>query len=655
MGEDGGLLHSFSCLGNEIIAERDQHVSEGARHLDTAFDLLAMILRHYHEEYCPRRGIKSCLGGLLIEHPWAAHSSPVPTEVVREWVLSRCDAELEPISYKIIDELPREYLTFLWVALSDLKVVLLPRGHDTDDQKVRSILVGLGFNEPYRPRWGFNYICHELEEAQHALLNVDTNSVDSEIVGIIRDNTILAFKCFKRFFRMLLSFYGQYLFENTECLVAALKPDVARPQKYLEKSRLQDHIELVSLLERSTRLIKGKPEGKEPSIHIEVAERLRSRAKIDDESWREFSELIVIKRDLIDGVRQACESTVAQLKLGTRATYKPEEVVTIRGYILNKLIGHLMGLRSVYCNSFPRVVALKMCRQDEDKRVRIDYIDETGSWDFIRKDMPFQPRGDFYLYPRLERSPIVLPVEGKHQEFIIKNNQPLESQLDDTDLRQLFQKFVKCQKALSKSLPRQVGLVMSVSVTSPLAKLGISQDGQIFDEVLLTQAIKRSLQDGETDMIEFKAGPSDDREIAKELAALANTKGGVLVLGLPDKPAVSSKEWNQAVSGRDKLRADKDRNNFFARIGKIAKGPPGQLYYCSPPVTYVPHVRDANQYLNSANDEVILVVVLPIPQRSPLCTVTGLGVMVRLPGSCEKIKPEWQIAYDRHSLKPWIE
>jgi hypothetical protein len=376
---------------------------------------------------------------------------------------------------------------------------------------------------------------------------------------------------------------------------------------------------------------------------------------LNEPFWKEFDQTIILKRDLIDGLQQACEDTIAQLKLDTRAVYTVEEVLTIREHVLDKLIGHLLGLRAEYRLAFPLVVALKACRQDEDKRTRIDYLDETGLWGFIRKDISFQPRSDFYLLRRAERSPIVLPVEDRHQDFIIREDRPLKSRLDDVDLRTLFGKFERCQKALEKSGPQQVGFVIPTRIISPLAKLGISQDGEIFDEALLAQAIKRALQEGETDMIEFKAGPSDDELIAKELAALANTKGGILVFGLPDDPTVGSPQWDQAVTGREKLLKREFRRDFFTRIGKIAKGAPGQVNYCDPPVTCIPHPRTADQYLSGAKGDVIIAVILPIPERGQLCEITGSGVWVRLRGSCERAKPEWLKIYQDSGRKQWMQ
>ena len=158
MDDIGGLLQGFTRLSNDIVAELDRRAAEGARNLDIAFDLLAMIVRHYHEEYCPREHLPSCLESTLGAYPWADHSSAVPIERVREWILERCDQELDSVPDKVIDALRGEYLTLLWRALRDLDAVPSPKDHDTDHEKIRSMLVGLGFREPYRPRWGYSYI-----------------------------------------------------------------------------------------------------------------------------------------------------------------------------------------------------------------------------------------------------------------------------------------------------------------------------------------------------------------------------------------------------------------------------------------------------------------------------------------------------------------
>jgi hypothetical protein len=676
MDEDGGLVQSFIRLGNEIVAERDRRASEGVRHLDIAFDLLAMVLRHYHEEYGPRWEIKSCLEGLLGAYPLAAHASPVPIEVVREWVLSRCDIELESVPYRIIDALRGEYLTFLWGTLRDLRAVPLPRGQDTDDQKVRSTLVGLGFSEPYRPRWGFNYICRELEIAQHALSDVDTLSVDSKTVEVIRDNAVLAFKCFKRFFQMLLSFYGQYLFGDVKHLLVALKPDVAHPHRYLENCRLQDYIELVSLLERSAKLIKGKPGENEPPIHIELAGRLSELAKVTDESWQEFSELIVIKRDLIDGVQQACENTVAQLKVDTRAAYTVEEVLTIKEYILEKFISHLLSenLRNQYRDSFPQVVALKVCRQDEDKQIRIDYIDETGSWGFIRKDIAFKPRSDFYFFRRPERSPVIIAVEDKHKNFIIRYDHPLQPQLDDRDLRTLFERFEKLRKVLEKS-GQKIVIVQSPPLTvSPLEGLGIAVDGSITDRSKLLAAI----QTGESQVVEFKAtcrDPSRNHEIdrgmlAEEIAALANTRGGILVLGIPDKSKPKDIEKAQAMRQElgDPLpelwSETRGRRYILDTIAGVAKGTGRDARACSPAVEYAPHLLDAEEvvkyvpHLLDANDgrleeeRVLVVAIFPMGGDS-LCWVNQ-KIYVRVGTSCRAADSPWIDEWYRTKKKLWL-
>lgn len=189
MDENDDLFRSFSRLGNGIVAERDRLAAAGAREPDIAFDLLAMIVKHYHEEYCPRTSSKSCLDNLLGPYPWDAGASAVPIEDIREQILARCDQELDSVPEKVIAALRGEYLTFLWRTLRDRDVAPEPRDQEKDGEKLRSTLVGLGFSEPYRPRWGFSYICKELETARNSLSCIDDASVDAKTIEAIRDDT----------------------------------------------------------------------------------------------------------------------------------------------------------------------------------------------------------------------------------------------------------------------------------------------------------------------------------------------------------------------------------------------------------------------------------------------------------------------------------
>lgn len=629
------LFQGFNRLANKIRDERDKRAGEGASDVDVAYDLLALVLQHYHEEYRAQIDGGNLLEDTLGPYPFEEMESNVPPQRVKDWLLLQCDRKREFLPREIIDALRGEYLTFLWRSLERVGVVS-PSMQDVvaDTGKARSVLLGLGFSEPYWPKWGFEYICGEFERARDTLMaQVDVEVIDAEVVQAIRDNTILVWKGYKRLLKMLLSFYGQYAFGDALVLVTELNPDVHQPRKYLESRCLRELVELVVQL--------GK-----------YSDDPREK----DAFWEGFSDTAILKQNLIDGLQRLCSETKEQLNLGNRAAFQPEKIPSIRQYILRRMVGHLLDLREEYRAAFPLIVALKTYRQDEDGRVRIDYLDENGEWGVLRKEIAFQPQRDFYLFRRSERSPVIIPVEEIHQDFIIRHDLPIRKQLDDAELRTLFDKFEKCRKGLERSGPQEVVFVPTPArVVSPwLDKLGISQDGEVVDEALLAQAIKRALEEGETDMVEFKAGPSEDAVIAKELAALANTKGGVLVFGLPDNPTVGSREWNQAVSGRDKLSNREFRNNFLVRIDKIARGAPGQFHHCAPGVDCVPHVRVAAKYLSEAKGEIVVVAVLPIAEGAELRHVTGEGVYVRLWGSSEKATPEQLKIYSNTGRKSWM-
>ncbi len=633
MDGEEDLFQGFNRLANRILDERDRRAVEGASGVDTAYDLLALILQHYHEEYRVQIDGGDLLEGTLGPYPFGEAESSVPLERVKKWLLLQCDKEREFLPRRIIDVLRGEYLTFLWRYFERMEVVSPPTrgvgkgGKVTDAEKVRSILLCLGFGEPYQPKWGFRYICSEFERARDTLLTqADVECIDAETVRVVRDNAILVWKGYKRLLKMLLSFYSQYAFGDALALVTELKTNVRQPRRYLESRSLGELVELV-----------------------------------DKFSWKEFSETIVLKRGLIDNLQRLCAEIKEPLKLSTGAAFKPEEIPPISQYVLRRMVAHLLDLQEEYRAAFPLVVALKAYRQDEDGRVRIDYLDENGEWGILRKDIAFQPQRDFYLFRRSGRSPVVIPVEGRHQDFIIRNDLPIRKQMDDAELRTLFDKFERCRKILKRSGAQRV-IFMAPPVASPLEKLGIPLAGRVDRDRLF-----ETVQQGETDMIEFKAtcrdpsrsGEVDRGKIAQEMTALANTKGGILIFGIPDKD--KPKDIERAREMREELGASREKQEQMGErwglkyildiIAGVAKGSSRDAHACWPAVTCAPQVFDAVD-LELEEGKVLVVAVFPMGENQ-LCRVSQL-VYVRVGTSCRVADDPWVDEWYRSKKKMWL-
>jgi predicted HTH transcriptional regulator len=209
-------------------------------------------------------------------------------------------------------------------------------------------------------------------------------------------------------------------------------------------------------------------------------------------------------------------------------------------------------------------------------------------------------------------------------------------------------------------------IFMPPPVVFPLEKLGIFSDGR-FDQEKLFETI----QQVETDMVEFKATCRDYRRnqkidrgmIAQEMAALANTRGGLLVFGIPDKSKPDdieiAREMREELgaSGKKQMGKEWGQKYILDIIAGVAKGSGRDANACWPAVTYVPYVFDAEDIgleKEREKDEgrVLVIAVFPLDEDR-LCFVNQ-HVYVRVGTSCRKADDPWVEEWYRSKKKMWL-
>jgi hypothetical protein len=168
-------------------------------------------------------------------------------------------------------------------------------------------------------------------------------------------------------------------------------------------------------------------------------------------------------------------------------------------------------------------------------------------------------------------------------------------------------------------------------------------------------------------MVEFKAtcrDPSrndeiDRGKIAEEMAALANTRGGILVFGIPDKN--KPRDIEMALKMRQELapspqeqerRGEKWGPKYVVdSIADVAKGSSGDPKACWPSVQYTPHFFDARD-VGLEKGAVLVLAVCPMGPDD-LCRVNQ-QVYVRKGTSCQTAPAQWIDDWYRTKRKRWL-